>query len=168
MITLSLFIILGIGVILAVLGFPGTWLIVLAALGYAQVENFGRPGQNYRVIALLVFLALLAEAFEFIISIVGAKRMAVSNGAIVLSFVGGFVGTLVGSFFLPIFGSSLGLFAGAFLGAFFYELAARLPLDRAIKTAFAVLLSRVLAVFFKTAIALVMVGIVVWKVAHFF
>lgn len=166
--TLFLFIALAVGILMVLFGLPGTWLIVAAALGYAQVADFGLPGRDYRVVALLVFLALLAEAFEFIVSIVGAKRLAVSNGAIVASFVGAFVGGIAGSTFMPLVGSLIGVFSGAFLAAFIYELALQYPLMCALKTAMAVLISRIVAVFFKTVIALAMAGVIIWKIlVHF-
>lgn len=156
LLNIALYIVVGLSVALVVFGLPGTWLIVLSSLGYwALGGHLGVAGSGYRVIALLVFSALLAEAIEFIVSIVGAKKMAVGNWTIVASVIGGIIGSLVGVP-IPIIGSLIGLFAGAFAGALIYELMRRATFNQALKVAAAVLLTRIVAVFFKTAIAIFM------------
>lgn len=149
---LLLYCVIGISIILVVFGLPGTWLMVLAALGYAAFLDFGIGGHDVRVIALLIFAALVGEVFEFLVGTLGAKRMAVSNGAIVSSIVGAILGAVIG---VPVFlvGSLLGLFLGAFLGGFTYELAKGRSIGIATRVAFAILISRIVAILVKTSIA---------------
>lgn len=152
---LLLYIVIAVSIVLVMFGLPGTWVMVLAALGYAALLDFDSPGEDPRVIALLVFAAALGELFEFMVGIVGAKRMAVSNGAIVSSVIGGILGAIIG---VPVFliGSLLGLFLGAFLGGLIYELAKGNSFALALKSAGAILISRIVAIVFKTAIATAM------------
>ena len=156
LLNLVLYLLIAVSIGLVVFGLPGTWLLVLGGMGYGLLGGqLGGPGEAYRVIALLVFAALLGEVVEFAVGVLGARRMRVSNGALVSSMVGGLVGTVVGVP-IPIVGSVIGLFAGAFAGAFLYELVRRRPVRAALSVASAVLLSRIVAVFFKTTIALLM------------
>lgn len=158
-----LYLILALSIVLVLFGLPGTWIIVAAAFGYTAVGGqLGMPGDAYRIIAFLVFTALVAELFDFIISVLGAKKMAVSNGAIICSIIGSLVGAIVGVP-LPFIGSFAGLMAGAFLGAFFYEIFRQTSTHQALKVAGAVLLSRIIATFFKTAIACLMAAYVVYE-----
>lgn len=151
---LSLFILfLVIGILLVPLGLPGTWLIALDAFLYALVRNFDGTTEDWKVVMLVVFLALAGEIIEFGIGIAGAKREKVPNGAIVASIAGGILGAVIG---VPVFliGSVLGLLIGTFVGALIYGLFTSHHLPDAFRIAKAALFSRAIALFAKTAIAL--------------
>lgn len=150
------------GIVLTAFGLPGTWFALAAAGIYAIATDFNPPGQDVRVIALLLFITLLGEAVEFVVSIAGAKRLNVGNATIVASIVGGLVGAVIG---VPVFivGSLLGLLIGAFLGALVYELLVKTPTDLALRKAISIVLSRMVSILFKTGVAIVMAVFLVWK-----
>ena len=138
------------------LGFPGTWVMVAAALVYALLGNLNPPdGPEWLPIVILALLAGLGELIELGVRIVGSKMADVPNGAIVAAIVGGLVGVIIG---VPIFliGSLLGLLLGVFLGAFLYALVTVKQLPKAIAMALATTTSQVVALFAKTCIGIAM------------
>lgn len=138
----------GVGMILFTL--PGTWVIVAAAFLYSLVRDF-QAGSDWIVVAILAVLAGLGEVVEFAAGTLGAKKENVPTGAIVCSIVGGIVGAIIG---VPVFliGALLGLLIGTFIGALVYMLLKDGRVRVALKNAWAVLTSRVISIFAKTAI----------------
>ncbi|HEX5038130.1 MAG TPA: DUF456 domain-containing protein [bacterium] len=139
------------GIVMVLFTLPGTWVIVAAALLYSLVRDF-QVSSDLIVIAWLVVLALIGEAIEFATGTLGPKKVEVPTGAIVCSIIGGIVGAIIG---VPVFliGAVLGLLLGTFLGALIYTLIKDGRVKVAFKHAFAVLTSRVISIFAKTAIA---------------
>jgi hypothetical protein len=115
------YIILLVGLILIPLGFPGTWVMVVAAVVYALLADLNPGGSEWIAVIIVALLAGLGELIELGVRIVGGKVAKVSNGAIIAAIVGGIMGALIG---VPIFliGSLIGLLLGVFLGAFLYAL----------------------------------------------
>ena len=150
------------GIVLVPLGLPGVWIIVGSAFLYSLFFDFVPAGGDGWVIAILVALAIFAEVLEFLVGVLGGKKLDVSTGAIICSVVGGLIGAIVG---VPVFliGSLLGLLLGAFLGALIYELIATKEVGPALKAALAVFFSRMVASFLKTCIALGMGIYLVFK-----
>ncbi|MFO1518452.1 MAG: DUF456 domain-containing protein [bacterium] len=140
------------GIVLVPLGFPGTWVIAGTALLYSFFFDFNPSGSDVWVVLFLLFLAVLGEVLEYLVSVLGGKQLDVSTGAIVASIVGGLIGAFVG---VPVFliGSLLGLFLGVFLGALAYELIVTKNLLSALRSAIAVFFSRLVASFVKTCLA---------------
>jgi uncharacterized protein YqgC (DUF456 family) len=110
------------GLFLNLLGLPGLWLMVAAAVGYAWATRWdylGWPG----LLALLI-LAILAEVVEFLAGSAGAKKA----GGSIRGMIGAIIGGLLGGFFLtflvpvPILGTIVGVCVGTFLGAWGVEL----------------------------------------------
>lgn len=142
------------GILLVPLGLPGVWLIVGASLLYSYFYDYNPGASDVWPNVLLILMGLLAEFLEFLVGSVGGKMVTeVSTGAIVSSIIGGLIGAFVG---VPVFliGSFLGLLLGAFLGAFAYEFLVKKDFSVALKSAVAVFLSRMVASFLKTCIAL--------------
>jgi uncharacterized protein YqgC (DUF456 family) len=143
------------GIVLVPLGLPGTWIIVGGAVLYSFFYNFSPTSSDLWVIAILIILAVIGEVLEFLVGTLGGKKLEVSTGAIVASFVGGILGAIIG---VPVFliGSLLGLLLGVFLGALIYELIVTKDMGLALRAAIAVFFSRLVASFMKTCIAVVM------------
>lgn len=133
--------------------------MVTAAFLYLLVRDFN-SSPDWQVVAVTLALALLGELIEFVTGVVGAKKQKVPTGAIIASMIGGIIGALVG---VPVFliGSFLGLLLGAYLGAFLYSYFRSPAMRIAFQHANNVLVSRMIATFFKTAIA---VGIVIYLI----
>lgn len=151
------YLILLVGLILIPLGFPGTWVMVVAAIVFALLGNLNPAGSEWTGILIVAALAGLGELIELGVRVVGSKLAKVSNGAIIAAIVGGLIGVFVG---FPIFliGSLIGLLLGVFLGAFFYALLLenQRPLA-AIKIALATTTSQVVALFAKTCIGIAII-----------
>jgi uncharacterized protein YqgC (DUF456 family) len=141
---------------------PGTWIMLIAAILYSLVRVF-QSTSDLKVILIVAGLAVVGEIVEFLTGTLGPKKVNVSTRAIIASVIGGIVGALVG---VPIFlvGALLGLFLGTFLGALTYALIKEGNVETALRQAFAVLTSRVISVFAKTAIAAGMAVYLVMKV----
>jgi len=98
-----------IGSILPVL--PGTPLVLIAAIGHRLY--FGEASISNLVLAVLVGLTLVSLVFDFLASLLGAKKF----GATWRGMMGAVVGGIIGLFFsLP------GIILGPFLGAMLFEM----------------------------------------------
>ncbi len=142
-----------VGIVLVPFGLPGVWLIVASSILYSFFYDYAPGVSDIWVNVILVFLGLIAEAFEFLVGTLGGRMVTeISTGAIVSSVIGGIIGAIIG---VPVFliGSFLGLLLGAFLGAFVYEFLVKKDFIIAFKSAVAVFFSRMVASFLKTCIA---------------
>lgn len=103
-----------IGVVLTIATLPGTWLILLVAIGCQvwQPNTF-----SWWTIGTLAALATLAEAIEFLAGAAGAKSTGGGKHGAIGGIVGALVGAITGSFILPIIGTIIGAVAGAGIGA---------------------------------------------------
>lgn len=106
------------GLAMILLGLPGTWLMIGAALTFDWVV----PGETFGVWTMggTLVLALIAEVLEFTV----AKRYTERTGGSGRAGWGALLGGLGGAFAgvpVPVIGSVLGAFAGAFVGAFVME-----------------------------------------------
>jgi hypothetical protein len=109
-------------------GLPGTWLIVLAAAGYAWwLPSDGRAAIGWSVVLALAVLAVLGEVVETMAGAAGVSKAGGSRRGVVLAIVGSVIGSLVGVAVgvpIPLIGSlvaavvfgGLGALCGAFLG----------------------------------------------------
>jgi len=140
------------GVAIVAVGLPGTWLIVASAALYSLFYRFdGGATSPYWVNGILIGLAVFGEIVEFVVGTFGSKTLKVSNGAIWCALFGGIVGAIVG---VPVFliGAMLGMFLGAFLGALIYEWLTLKSFGRALKSAMAVLATKMVATSLKVAL----------------
>lgn len=151
-----------VGVLLTLLGLPGTWIMLLAGLGIElwQPELLGRE-----VLITSAVLCVLAEAVEFIAGAVGAKKAGGSKRAAVGAVIGGLVGGIVGTvvILIPIVGTLLGASLGAGIGAAALELTLehRRTMDSAGKVAAGAFIGRLLATVFKTMFAVSIAALLV-------
>ncbi|GAB4554907.1 MAG: hypothetical protein Tsb0013_17580 [Phycisphaerales bacterium] len=116
------------GVLLTLVGLPGTWLYLTCALiaqwvigtllGHAVPYTWWTIGAG-------VLLCVLAEVAEGLSGAAGAAKAGASKRALIGAAVGGLVGAIVGTVvlaFLPIIGTLIGGAIGAGLGAVVLEL----------------------------------------------
>jgi uncharacterized protein YqgC (DUF456 family) len=151
------------GFFLVVLGFPGTWLMVIAAAGVSWLSGrSGPPLISNVVLWVLVGLALLGEVAELAAGAAGSRRAGGSwrgsAGALLLGMVGGIVGTF--AIPVPVIGSILGACAGAFAGALAGELWGGRSVKDALTIGRGAFNSRFIGTILKVAI-----GAVIWLVA---
>lgn len=151
-----------VGVISLVLGLPGTWLIVATALVYAWATGFAAV--QWSTVGWLVLLASAAEIAELVSgsAIVAGSRPSLRVTLAVL--IGSFAGGLIGMPFFFGVGSLLGALAGAFAGGALAVSSQGGSAVEALQTGYAALRGRLLGFALKTAIALVMVVVLVLAV----
>jgi hypothetical protein len=107
---------------------PGNWIVLGGAALFAWLlpEEPGR-GVTWTAVFVLIGLAVLGEAIEFLAGAAGAAKQGASRRAIALSMVGAIVGSItglaigapvpiIGSFVMALLGGAGGAFAGAYLG----------------------------------------------------
>ena len=117
-----LFVILLIGMVLAVMTLPGLWLMLAAAAGYAWLTHWHYIG--WKTLLALLVIAGLGEAVELAFSASGAKQ----SGGTRRGAWGALIGGVLGGLFLtalvpiPIIGTLIGVCLGTFLGAMIGEL----------------------------------------------
>ncbi len=140
------------------LALPGTWMMVLAALGL-NVTMADNPF-SWWIIGIAIALAVLGELLELVAGGAGAKAMGASKRSIVASVVGGVVGAVLGTFLLPIpiIGTVIGSALGAGLGAVVFEftIADRRNLKHLRGIGTGAFTGRLLATVLKVAVAIVM------------
>ncbi len=150
------------GLIIVPLGFPGTWLMVIASFVFSLLGDFQSGRSDFWVLFLVVLMAVIGEVIEYMVGIMGSKKFQVTGGAIVCSIIGGLIGAFIG---IPVvvIGSLLGLLVGTFLGAWLYEIILNRDIKKSFQMALAVFFSRVMALFVKTTIAFAMVVFILIK-----
>lgn len=134
---------------LVLLGFPGLWLMLGAALVYNWLA-----GATFGTATLVTVgvLALLAEILEFTLSARYTRRYGGSPRAGWGAIIGGFLGAMAG-IPIPIIGSVIGALAGAFIGALVLEYTrAEATRGSATRVAWGALVGRVAAAGAKTGI----------------
>ena len=153
---------MAVGLAFLVLGLPGNFLILFAAVLYGWYGGFDELTAG--VLAVMAALAVGGEVAEFALGVAGGKRWKSSNAAIAASFVAGFVGAVMGAPLLFGLGAVVGAFAGAFLGAFVVELMLEGDAARAARSALGIFLGRLGGMFVKGLAGLAMVVISVVSV----
>ncbi|MEP7382598.1 MAG: DUF456 domain-containing protein [Gemmatimonadota bacterium] len=141
---------------LVLLGFPGLWLMVGAALTYNWIAT---PVFGATTLILVAVLALVAEALEFTLSARYTRRYGGSPRAGWGALVGGFLGAIAG-IPIPIVGSVIGALGGAFVGALALEYTRTgATHGSATRAAWGALLGRVVAAGAKTGIGCAIIAI---------
>lgn len=104
------------GVIIAIVGLPGIWLIVAATGLYAWVTG----GEHLLwCLGVLIVMGIVAEVIEGALGGVAARGAGGSKRSMAGAIVGGIVGAILGTPLIPIpvvgtvIGACLGSFAGA-------------------------------------------------------
>lgn len=140
---------------------PGPMIIWAGALVWAWADGFERLG--WPMLLLLLLLALVAWASDFLINILISRRSGASWKAIFGSIVGGLVGGIALSGLFPVAGSLLGALLGAVLGAFAVEYWNTRNPQTAFVAVRAYIGSVLLASLVEIAISVTMVGLFAWQ-----
>jgi uncharacterized protein YqgC (DUF456 family) len=110
------------------LGLPGNWMILAAAVLYAWLKPVTSPGAiGWPAVGVIAGLALVGELVEFAASAAGVKKSGGSGLGVVFALVGSVVGAITGMIVgvpVPVIGSliaallfgGLGAMVGAVLG----------------------------------------------------
>lgn len=105
----------------SLLGLPGNWGILLAAVAYDWFVPADSARQlGWMVIGLLGALALVGEAIEFLAGAFGVRKRGGSRLSAVLALAGSILGALAGAIIalpVPVVGSVVGVLLGSSVGA---------------------------------------------------
>ena len=149
LIAASLFVYLGLG---------GTFIIIGLALIHALATGFDPV--SWKLLGVLLGLALLGEGIEFVVGTFYVAKKGASKAGVIGAFIGGLAGAVVGNGLVPVIGAVLGSFAGGFGGAVLGEYRTREKLEPSLRIGGHAFLGRLLAMLIKHAIALVMVFLI--------
>lgn len=137
------------------LGLGGTFIVLGLGLVHGLVTGFDPV--SWRLLAVLLGLALFGELLEFVIGTFYAARKGATRWGVWGAFGGGLVGASLGNSIVPIIGAVLGSFAGAFGGAVLGEYLRNERLEPSLRVGAYSFVGRLAAMMIKHVIALVMV-----------
>lgn len=154
------------GLLLVVLGLPGTWLMVAATLlvawwhgdfgGGSGTAMFATP-----VLVTIVALAAAGEITEFLAGVAGTKTAGGTRRGAIGALVGTLIGGIVGTFLIPIpvIGSLVGACAGAAIGAWGLELSGGRTMKASVRSGVGAGVGR-----FAGTVAKLVVGVAIWLI----
>jgi len=149
LVTASLFVYLGLG---------GNFIIIGLALIYALLTSFDPI--SWHLLLILLGIALLGEAIEFVVGTFYAAKQGASKAGVVMAFAGGLAGAALGNQVIPVLGAVLGSFVGAFAGAVSGEYYMEQRLEPSLRIGGYAFLGRLIAILIKHALSLVMVFLI--------
>lgn len=152
---------LGLGLFLlsTVIGLPGNWILVGAALVAALVTGF--DGLTLPTLLLCIGLAVLGELIESLLGIVIVAKRGGSKLGVLGSIAGGLAGVVLGAGLVPPVGSVLLGFVGAFLGAVFGEILHQPDLNVALHVGFWSFIGRMAAMAAKLSVGCVIFWLII-------
>jgi len=146
------------GLLITLIGLPGTWIIPIMALIYKILPL--PVTISWKLILILTGLAIFGEILEYYIGAMSASKAGATKWGVAGAMVGGIIGAIIG---VPIFliGSLVGLFIGAFLGAFIVEFFIKEDVEKAIKAGIGAFKGRLGAIMVKELLGVVMIIILI-------
>ena len=142
------------GIYGAVIGLPGTVLILGSVFFYALLTGFHRIGLG--AIVLLILLTIVAEGISFTMEFTNKVHLGPSLAGIMASLTGSLLGALCLTPLLWGLGTLLGIFLGGFTGFFTAELIRQSKMKPAHRASVRTLLSSAAGVFAKGSCAVAM------------
>lgn len=125
---------LGLSLLSTIVGIPGNWILVGAALVVGLATGFAK--MTVATFFVCAGLAVLGELIESVLGIVIVARRGGSKLGVLGSIIGGFAGVVLGAGLAPPLGSVLLGFVGAFLGAVFGEILRHPDMNVALRIGF--------------------------------
>jgi len=142
------------GIYGAVIGLPGTILILGSVFFYALLTGFQKIGIG--AIVLLILLTIVAEGIGFAVEFMNKIRFGPSIAGIMTSLAGSLLGALCLTPLLWGLGTLMGIFLGGFTGFFLTELIRQSKLKPAHRVSARTMLTSAAGIFAKGSCALVM------------
>ncbi len=110
-----------IGLGITVVGLPGLWVMLLAAMVYAWITHRVYVGGTSLIV--ISVLCIVAETVELFAGAAAAKRAGAGKRAMVFASIGAIVGSILFSFIpVPVLAQIVGACVGAGAGALLAEL----------------------------------------------
>lgn len=145
------------GIGLAALGIMGTFAVLFGAILYDLITwsfTISLP-----TLGLLLFLAIIGEGAELLITYVTHKRSGASKYALIGTIVGAIIGAVLLSV-VPVLGTLVGIALGGLFGAYLAEFWHTRNSDKSWTAAKASILSRGIVMLLKFTLALTQTAIV--------
>lgn len=147
---------------------PGNWFIVgLASFFVMWVSNGSGGGITWDTVGILVVLAVVGEAVEFMAGAAGAAKKGGARRSVALALMGAFGGSIFGAVAgvpIPVVGPLIGALGGAACGAYFGAYLGETWKGRSPEVSMEVgkgaMIGRVLGTVGKLAVGTVMIGVV--------
>jgi uncharacterized protein YqgC (DUF456 family) len=149
------------GIFITLLGLPGLWVMVAAALAYAWYTSFQFVG--LWTLLILTVIAGVAELIEFLAGSAGAKKAGGSRRAAWGALIGGLLGAILLTIPVPIIGTTIGLCIGVFAGALIGEMSVRDDAVHSLRVGFAATKARIYAIIIKLLFSVAMLAIAAIK-----
>ena len=160
----TVFTILGMGcLVTVVIGVPGTWIMILLAIGLEFLQRLWAPTGSDWLFPIWIFIVVIViagvgEVLELVAGAYGAKKGGASRKGMLGALIGGIFGAIIGTFVIPIplIGSLIGALMGCAAGAIVGELnnEGDTRLKETIKPAAGAVIGRVLGTLAKLPCAL--------------
>lgn len=141
-------------VILTMLGMGGNTLLMLLTAVYAVTDDFVHMSGS--VLAWMLILYIIGEAWDFIISFFGVRKEKISYPKTIVIGIGGIIGSFFGTAILPILGSVIGAAIGAFATAYTVEMLSGYDRSQAWRIAYVAASMQMLALAGKVIIGCIM------------
>ncbi len=149
-------------VLIGVLGLPGNFVPVAAAL----IAVLAGDGTAFTWTWFFVFLAIAVsgEVVDQVTGIVGAKKYGASRAGMIGAAIGAIAGGLLGTAILPIVGSLIGVFVGCFALTFVFEYAfSRRSAGESRQAGIGAVLGKAAAVAYKVIAGFVLLVLMAWR-----
>jgi uncharacterized protein YqgC (DUF456 family) len=151
------------GLVATLLGFPGTFLIFGDALIYGLVTRF-RGGITANFLLLLLAITLFAELVEFLLGTFTTLKFGASRWGVLGTLAGGILGAAWGSAAIPLVGTFIGAIGGAFLGAFLLEYLHREDHVLAARAGFGAFVGKILGMTLTLSCSIAMIALILIRV----
>ena len=150
---------LGLSLLSNIVGLPGNWMLVAAALVVALATGFAKV--TLTSFFLCLGLAIVGEAIESLLGAVIVAKHGGSKLGVIGSIAGGFTGVVLGAGVFPPLGSVVLGFIGAFLGAVFGEILRHPETEFALRVGFWSFIGRMSAMAAKFSVGCVILWILI-------
>lgn len=150
------------GVFLTVFGLPGTVIILADVFLYALVTGFEPIG--FKAILVLTVIAVVAEAADFGLGMIGAARYGASRKGVWAALIGSLAGAAIATPLLTGIGTVLGIFLGGFAGVFLVEFVEQRKLKPAFRAGYGAVLGRVGGILIKGLLSVLMAMIALYHI----
>lgn len=150
------------GVLIGVLGLPGNFVPVAAALVAVLWGN----GTDFTWMWFVIFLLVAAsgEVLEQITGAVGARKSGASRAGMLGAVLGGLLGGIAGTVILPVIGSFVGVFLGCFTLTFVFEYVfARRSVGESTRSGFGAVAGKAAAIAYKFVAGFVLLILMAWR-----
>ena len=150
------------GIFVTVFGLPGTVIILADVFVYALVTGFDPIG--FKVILALTVIAVVAEAADFSLGMIGAARYGASRKGVWAALIGSLAGATAATPLFTGVGTLLGIFLGGFAGVFLVEYMGQRKLKPAFRASYGAVLGKVGGILIKGLLSVLMVMITLYHI----